>query len=512
MSIFTKREPALIFAICIVATVRLFIGSTAFPFFGVCDEHEHYDVIYKYSIGHIPGGMETYDPRAGALEAYLESPEVLDRPEDRVNGMIPLPLWQTPETAGVVVQQGSEWYSRFPSTETTQPPLYYALAAAWSKLGGMLHLEGAFLLYWLRFLNIPIYGLLVWLSYLFARRFYPSLPFMRLAMPLMLVFFPQDIFYFMNNDVLSPLVVGFAVYCLLILYLEDRSAWFHVATGLLVAAGMLTKFTNVAILPIFIAVLVLKPRLPVRKAHENKAWRLWLAFGAMALPLGAWLTRNALVIGDITGSGDKVDILGWTLKPLSKVFDHPIFTPGGFWTFLYGFVQTFWRGEMVWYGKVMALQPVDLFYAGTSLVFLVAAAAATLHRTKKAMEPERLANLVGLGMLAVSIAFLYVISIAYDFGNCYNPSRDHPYLNQGRLVLGMLIPFLGLYLYGMQAVLARIKLEKLRTPLIILMLLVMLSSEAYVTAPVFKSQYNWYAMRDSYLDLDVFVTVQSSER
>ena len=43
------------------------------------------------------------------------------------------------------------------------------------------------------------------------------------------------------------------------------------------------------------------------------------------------------------------------------------------------------------------------------------------------------------------------------------------------------------------------------------MLLVMLSSEAYVTAPVFKSQYNWYAMRDSYLDLS-FITWQSSER
>ncbi|HET6453018.1 MAG TPA: hypothetical protein VFI02_01315 [Armatimonadota bacterium] len=40
MSIFTRREPALILAIGIVAMVRLFIGSTAFPFFGVCDEHE----------------------------------------------------------------------------------------------------------------------------------------------------------------------------------------------------------------------------------------------------------------------------------------------------------------------------------------------------------------------------------------------------------------------------------------------------------------------------------------
>jgi len=44
------------------------------------------------------------------------------------------------------------------------------------------------------------------------------------------------------------------------------------------------------------------------------------------------------------------------------------------------------------------------------------------------------------------------------------------------------------------------------------MLLVMLSSEVYLTAPVFKSQYNWYAMRDSYLDLDAFVTLQSSDR
>jgi 4-amino-4-deoxy-L-arabinose transferase-like glycosyltransferase len=310
----------------------------------------------------------------------------------------------------------------------------------------------------------------------------------------------------MSNDVLSPLVVGLALYCTLILYLEDRAVFFHIATGVLAAAAVLVKYTNFYVLPVFLAVLALK----WRAAREGRR-KLILSLITMALPLGIWLARNVEVLDDITGSKAKAAALGWTLKPLGEMSHHPIFTPAGLYTFLSGYLQTFWRGEMLWYGNEMALKPADLLYAGTSMLFLVAAVLA-LKRGKKPVGPERAVNIAGMAMIAMGLAFMFVMSIAYDFGNCYNPSREHPYLNQGRLLLGALIPFLGLYLYGMHAFLARIKLEKLRTPLIILMLLVMVSSEVYLTAPVFKSQYNWYAMRDSYLDLDTFVTVQSSDR
>ena len=49
-----------------------------------------------------------------------------------------------------------------PNHESLQPPLYYALAGLWWRIGKECGLHDGFLLYWIRFLNVFIIAALVW--------------------------------------------------------------------------------------------------------------------------------------------------------------------------------------------------------------------------------------------------------------------------------------------------------------------------------------------------------------
>ncbi len=95
-------------------------------------------------------------------------------------------------------------------------------------------------------------------------------------------------------------------------------------------------------------------------------------------------------------------------------------------------------------------------------------------------------------VIIVSVLFLAVLSIIYDFGKCHYPSRELPYFVSGRLILGVLLPFLVIYLDGLERVCYR--LSKKINPLIVLVIIVALItySELALTINVFASQYNWF--------------------
>ena len=63
-------------------------------------------------------------------------------------------------------------------------------------------------LYWIRFLNVPLIAIVVWMGYLTARMIAPKRVDLRIGVPLLLAFIPQNVFYTINNDVLSPLCFG----------------------------------------------------------------------------------------------------------------------------------------------------------------------------------------------------------------------------------------------------------------------------------------------------------------
>jgi hypothetical protein len=84
-----------------------------------------------------------------------------------------------------------------------------------------------------------------------------------------------------------------------------------------------------------------------------------------------------------------------------------------------------------------------------------------------------------------------LLSIQFDFGNCINPSREHPYFTSGRLLSGALIPFAVVYVDGVSWVCRRINTA---LALIVLGLIVVFvtTSEIFVIQPVFASEHNWF--------------------
>jgi hypothetical protein len=56
----------------------------------------------------------------------------------------------------------------------------------------------------------------------------------------------------------------------------------------------------------------------------------------------------------------------------------------------------------------------------------------------------------GLLSFVAPVAFLAFISIRFDFGDSFYPSRAEPYLWSGRYISGALIPFVILYVYGLE--------------------------------------------------------------
>jgi hypothetical protein len=92
------------------------------------------------------------------------------------------------------------------------------------------------------------------------------------------------------------------------------------------------------------------------------------------------------------------------------------------------------------------------------------------------------------------VAFLALLSLAFDFGSCPYPSREHPYFSSGRYLSGALIPFALLYVHGLDGLLARARPAWTRAALLAAILAVATLSEVVLNRVAFGSQYNWFAL------------------
>ena len=489
-----RNESKWVVGVCALAALRIFLFSAAFPFFSNVDEQGHFDLVCKYARGHVPSGLERWDLDAARMIVLDDTPEYFETPDRYPGGVYPPPhRLATPQDRrgyesqlAVVVASDNH--------ESTQPPLYYAVAACWYRIGKSLGLEGRKILYWLRFMDVIVGGLLTWLAYVTARTVFPDRTFLRLGVPFLIAFFPQDSIYLVNNDVLLPLVNGAAFLCLVILCRgPSRSYAFHAMTGVLVAASILVKFSSVALLPVcggMVAWSVWRRRRTSLLSAEVGQGAVLL--GAAFLPIAAWATRNYFVLGDVTGSAIKARYLGWTLKPLAEWLNHPIFRAEGLTIFLRGTIATFWRGELVWALKPIASPGWDDFYVVSSLVFMVAAAIAPWTWRKDDHAADRWALVSALALFALSLAFLAAISVVYDFGACFYPSRAMPYMTSGRLATRALIPFAIVYLSGLDALLPRTLAPRFRWAILIVPVAMMTVWEFVMSWPSFQSAYNWF--------------------
>jgi 4-amino-4-deoxy-L-arabinose transferase-like glycosyltransferase len=485
-------EKLVVITLCLAAAIRVFVFSAAFPFFNNVDEQAHVDLVLKYGRGHWPNRpVEHFDFDAGRLFVLYGTPEYLNGPEKFPGGVVPRPPAATNDA---VDQAATSWMQEI-NHEANSPPAYYVLAGVWYDVGKILGLTPGNHLYWMRFLNVPLIVLLVACAYVLCRGLYRDRLDLRLGVSALVAFLPQDVFYSVNSDVLSPLMFALSLLLLWRWHEQERpGAALSAIVGLLVALTFLVKYTNVALLPTFGMMVFLK----TRRLRLSKRWKDALAPASIALtsaivPIAALLTRNYLQLGELMGTHAKVEYLGWSRRPFGSVMAHPIFTASGFWRFWSGLMETFWRGEFVWHMKRIANPLADDFYAISSLVLLIAAAAAWHQRkTTKASDGPDAAVWASVILSVLCLAFL---SVWFEYGPSFFPSQKEPYFTSGRLIAGALVPFMILYVDGIAFLLRRFFPIAGSLVCVALISLMMTVSELVLSWHIFTNPYNWFHLR-----------------
>jgi len=486
-------ERHLVLALCCLAAIRVFVYSAAFPFFNNVDEDSHFDLVLKYSHGLVPRKLDRMSIETSNYMTLYGSPEYNVKREQLPGKTFPPPEWtRSDEDRSAMMAQRAN--ARRINYESSQAPLYYAVAALWLRLGGWFGLAGGFLLYWIRFLNVFLAAALVWLGFAAARLVFPETQFVRLGVPVLLAVLPQDIFYSIQNDVLSPLCFGLAFIGLVRLLRADvPSVRLGLSTGLSLAAVCLVKVSNLPLMAVAaVAVLIQTWRLAGARRLRAASPALALLLVSAGLPIACWAAWNLHNFGDLTGSGPKIGMFGWTRTPISRWLHHPIFTPRGFMYFWSDLTTTYWRGESVWGLRKLALPAADAFYWISSTELIVAALVGLLPRFAPVSKAQREALWLGLGAFIASVGYLALLSIAFDYGEWSYPSRASPYFTSGRLLAGTLIPFLLVYLYGLEWVAKRLDVKGLLWWVLMGMVVVMAGSQIFVDSVAFSSQWNWF--------------------
>jgi len=487
-----RKELALILFFCLVAALRVFIFSAGFPFFSDIDEDLHFDLIMQYSHARLPRSFDLLKEETVEWIVPYASPEFVATPDQFPGAKFPPPLWkQSPTEAAPELAATKAAWSTEINFESSQPPLYYALASIWWRIGQTIGLTGIRALYWIRFLNVPLIAIVVWLGYVTARTIAPERVDLRVGVPMLLAFIPQNVFYAMNNDVLSPICFGALFLCLL-QWLRAKTPVFSLGalTGLAIAATYLTKLSNLPLIAVALVAVMAKLVSLMRQRPRAGLMALAALVLCAAIPVVSWMLWTNYQFGDPTGSTTKISLLGWTRKPFTDWWHHPIFTPRGLWTFWSDLLSAFGRGEVKWHGRPLSWQVADGFYAISSLI-LVGAAIVGLRKRAGLSAFQRQAIDIVILSFVISVGFLALLSIQFDFGNCVNPSRGHPYFTSGRLLSGALIPFALLYVYGISFLLRRVSAV---LPLVVLGAIVVFvtTSEVFVNRGVFASEHNWF--------------------
>jgi hypothetical protein len=102
-----------------------------------------------------------------------------------------------------------------------------------------------------------------------------------------------------------------------------------------------------------------------------------------------------------------------------------------------------------------------------------------------------------LSSFIVLILVLVVLSIAFDFGRCVYPSREHPYFTSGRLLSAAVIPFVLLWSYALNYALSWIPGRQPRVILLAGVIVLIAISQCVINRPVFSSRYNFFHLNQA---------------
>jgi hypothetical protein len=490
-------------ALCLFAVARIWIFAAAFPLFNTLDEKLHFLSIRMYAQGHLPGkGLPLFDNEFARSSLPYWSPEYDHSPDFIRRNGLSQPLYRlTPQARGLAMEQG--YYARKlegllqrRNFQAQGPPLYYLVAGAWYRIGGALGMHDWGLKYWLRFLNPMAYGIVVWLSYKVSRKLYSDSTFLCLAVPALIAVFPQDVFFGMSRDVLSPLLcTGAFLFMLKAVSGEPNQNRSLLFAAFLVGLAFLVEVSNFVWFSVMAITLWV---FGIRNTGRSKFMVISGSLLAAGAPPLLWMLRNYLVMDDLTAARAKAHDLTWTFKPLSEMFRHPLFSFHGLTYFLFNLTRTFWRGELIWHGLRMSSPIADMFYVLSSLVLVVVFGVTSLMQRKDTTSLQCLAAIQAFLLMAGSVLFLAVISLCVDFHDCEYPSRVYPYFTSGRIICGVLLPFVLIYANGLRLVTNW--LSRWIPPIAVLssLIFVITAFEIRVRSVAFSSPYNFFALSSWY--------------
>lgn len=474
-----------------LAGLKVFLFSAALPFLAATDEQSHFDNIYRYARGDVPRKLVPISEGCARQMILFGSFEIFLAPPPGPPSWYRTPFWtDNLATSDPAFHQGVMNLTRATNIEAVQPPPYYVLAAAWYRLGVNLGLRGGWLMYWLRFLNVPLFALLVPVAYLLARSCYGNETWIPMGAAVFTAVIPQDIFYSMNNDCLVPLLSGLALWAVVCLTKMARPHWrVCLGAGLLVGVALFNKLSNLPLL-LAVGILLVAGLRGTWKGHKN----LLPVAGFLVLsvlPMGLWLLWNHHNTGDWTNSTEKVAHLTWTRKPWSEILDHPVFHGRGLGKFYWLTIANFWSGEGVWHRDRISLPWLDAIYVLTTTGCSIAVIVALI---KRRLGSAGVYDIAFLTYFVVSLGSLLILSLLWDFGSCFYPSRLEPFFFSGRLILGCLLPLVLVCLRGLELML-RPLCPGQRNVIFGGMVAAILVLQTVPRIEQFRSAFNWYHLK-----------------
>ena len=297
---FHTHAKRIISGLCLLGMLRVFLFSAALPFFNQVDEQAHFDLVNKYSEGYLPRrGNNTFGRGSAELIALYGSNEFLTAPS--ASAETQTPAWEKPaaQVVPLLLPQVRTW-THYANYEAYSFPLYYAIAGLWYKVGKGLGLSDGVGLYGIRFLNALLYGALMVAAALLCRLADKHAIELKIALLIFLAVFPQDVFFGIGSDALSPLFFTLCLYFFLRLLGDNPSAGLYAVAGLLTAATILIKPTNVIILPALAIFIFLNA-----SRSRRSPFPLFILLITTAAPVLLWMFWNAHALGDPLGSREK---------------------------------------------------------------------------------------------------------------------------------------------------------------------------------------------------------------
>ena len=483
----------IIFGLCIFAALRVFVYSSALPLFNNVDEICHFDLVVKYCKANYPTQLETYSGLSTKYMAKCGSTEYAVDPKKNKTNAIPYFLSGINDSTSKALLKGlADYWSVQTNYESGTAPLYYFIAGAWAKLGivlGLFDSDTCYLPYWVRYLNILFIILLILITSKIAKLLFPQNKFLLIGMPLLAAVMPQDTFYSVQSDVLSPIFYGFTCfYVIKLIQNKDVVLKHYLLTGICISCVVLIKIINFP-LALIVFYLVVNNFIKQHKKQPKAVNGLMTFLIAAILPIALWGFRNTFYFGDFFATETKIKLLSWKHKEISEWLNTPFLTFNNQFQFITEILESFWRGEIIWYGKAISESHIDTFYWSSSIIMIFASM--FTFKNSFQWQKNQLYKAAALSFFSL-LLFNYVLSFAFEFPPFNYPSSEKPFFVSGRLLSAALIPFIALYLIGLNTLMTHLKNEKIKLSVLCLLALIITATELSIHYQIFESKYNFF--------------------